>query len=1049
MSFNNSSSSFYPSSNEEENSQVYHPTNNLFLNNNLSLQTSLDEDEEVKDPIQQFSNLSFNSQERNIMVKFADEVSSAGFINVPIGENLLRELSHRSQYLKSLFSDQFQFPTQIDFTVIGLTYDFFIQLVNYLETGIMPQIKTCINNDYYVNIFSFLGLDELIKMFSSKQKDLYLLSDVDTAIRNKEIQDRMYRLSNENIDLRYEDRNFILHDSNSIGTIEVEEPKNICNWYKLTGRFSNHRFDSNFNLPSTRKFNLCSKHIKELYQKYPFDKAIEILLGYSSSDCSEEKDISVNTVCLDTRKSDSSFQEGLLSNRYRLHKSNGYWCLGAPNPRNLQVSNIRSKYASTVLGEFELKPNLSLAGGAVNSMILNQNINDLDIFCITKDVHQARMEIRRLYNYLLTKTVDKIIILRNTHAITFKSENIKVQFILRLYNSIVQVISGFDIDSCCVAYDGDHVYGMDRYVRSVTYGYNFTDPDRQSLNYIGRLMKYQKRGFAICLPGYDPDRVNIRKMAKQFCINKSYIGFNTRHKSHKRWENQRKNKEYKKRNKPLINSYSFVIEPNATNTGIISTHDSWYLFGSHYAYIFNTPIVYNHSPEQLRYNDKGEIIRQRHLPARNNLIVNVDSIPDLVVPNRDEFQVQIRRRREGEEEIHKYILDIHNLNSYIILPKDYKDLLQQSVALKDKYKLKVRLLGQDRYDEHYENENENDEDRAIFPDEANEIEIDMDKLSEYIIKKDQYINFKFILTIPDPDFEPEDFTSLWIPVQERITELRKIKYTGLAKLFQIYMKWCLIPKAIKFSYENNKKDVKSIEDFVNDTEQNISDYTNYSFTGSLYSVVTTLSNSLRARFIKSMTHEELLQYYQQIEYLKANPEITQYPKDIIYYVSSRPVTFNIFSSLFDVIIESTSDERSQEGLYYNNIHYTSLYEIIQKSGKTMSQYYLFIEKIVNSQSKPLTLNFAISDNIDQISDLNIDFVPFQLVEDPDDIPFNGLLHDIKRTNEIIEDLNSYQYQYTLSRYIDFITENPGTQFSGSFHPVYDEWYEQLYCLPAV
>ena len=73
--------------------------------------------------------------------------------------------------------------------------------------------------------------------------------------------------------------------------------------------------------------------------------------------------------------------------------------------------------------------------------------------------------------------------------------------ILRLYNSIAQVISGFDIDSCCVAFDGKRFYAMPRFVRALKCKYNLTDPERQSSTYAQRLYKYMLRGFNIVFPG--------------------------------------------------------------------------------------------------------------------------------------------------------------------------------------------------------------------------------------------------------------------------------------------------------------------------------------------------------------------------------------------------------------------------------------------------------------------------------------------------------------------------------------------------------------------
>ena len=60
------------------------------------------------------------------------------------------------------------------------------------------------------------------------------------------------------------------------------------------------------------------------------------------------------------------------------------------------------------------------------------------------------------------------------------------------------VLLGFDIDSCCIGYDGDVICSQ-RFLRSIKYGYNLIDLTRLSTTYEVRLMKYFKRGFDIAM----------------------------------------------------------------------------------------------------------------------------------------------------------------------------------------------------------------------------------------------------------------------------------------------------------------------------------------------------------------------------------------------------------------------------------------------------------------------------------------------------------------------------------------------------------------------
>jgi hypothetical protein len=57
-------------------------------------------------------------------------------------------------------------------------------------------------------------------------------------------------------------------------------------------------------------------------------------------------------------------------------------------------------------------------------------------------------------------------ILRATHRSSELRRDIQV--VLRLYHDPAEVLLGFDIDSCCVGYNGTHVYCLPRWQRAIT-----------------------------------------------------------------------------------------------------------------------------------------------------------------------------------------------------------------------------------------------------------------------------------------------------------------------------------------------------------------------------------------------------------------------------------------------------------------------------------------------------------------------------------------------------------------------------------------------------
>jgi hypothetical protein len=181
-------------------------------------------------------------------------------------------------------------------------------------------------------------------------------------------------------------------------------------------------------------------------------------------------------------------------------------------------------YLQGVFNDFDMT-DLVIAGGIISNTVISlsqlytlkhpnrtNDQSDIDIFITTKDPEKAKTAIRRLLTHLKSIFQNPVFV-RTENAITILCKktdthgHMVVQVILRLYNSIVQVISGFDIDSCCAAYDGKKLYCMPRFVRSIVDGYNLVDPERQSLNYGYRLFKYLSRGFVIALPGYEHQRM--------------------------------------------------------------------------------------------------------------------------------------------------------------------------------------------------------------------------------------------------------------------------------------------------------------------------------------------------------------------------------------------------------------------------------------------------------------------------------------------------------------------------------------------------------------
>eukprot|EP01128_Nolandella_sp_AFSM9_P004727 TRINITY_DN2170_c0_g2_i1.p1 TRINITY_DN2170_c0_g2~~TRINITY_DN2170_c0_g2_i1.p1 ORF type:complete len:809 (-),score=217.66 TRINITY_DN2170_c0_g2_i1:6-2393(-) len=167
--------------------------------------------------------------------------------------------------------------------------------------------------------------------------------------------------------------------------------------------------------------------------------------------------------------------------------------------------------------------NVFVAGGAVLGAATSDDTgyrsSDIDMFLYgIRDEKEANEKLRSIYQTVVANTNGgNGDVIRTHRAITILNAfpYRHVQIILRLYKSPAEVLMGFDIDSCCIGYDGTDVYCMERFRRALTKRFNLVNISRRSLTYESRLYKYSKRGFAVAVPNLDKSRINIVHLSNQ------------------------------------------------------------------------------------------------------------------------------------------------------------------------------------------------------------------------------------------------------------------------------------------------------------------------------------------------------------------------------------------------------------------------------------------------------------------------------------------------------------------------------------------------------
>jgi len=130
--------------------------------------------------------------------------------------------------------------------------------------------------------------------------------------------------------------------------------------------------------------------------------------------------------------------------------------------------------------------------------------NDHDIFLITRSENEAAEMIHQVYNWIISIS-KSFFMFRTKNSVSFVSDKGLFQIILRLYHSKEQVLCGFDIDPCCVAFDGTSFLATKRGYNALKYKGFPVVGWRQSESFVYRCNKYFNRGFELYFPGVTDD----------------------------------------------------------------------------------------------------------------------------------------------------------------------------------------------------------------------------------------------------------------------------------------------------------------------------------------------------------------------------------------------------------------------------------------------------------------------------------------------------------------------------------------------------------------
>ena len=144
--------------------------------------------------------------------------------------------------------------------------------------------------------------------------------------------------------------------------------------------------------------------------------------------------------------------------------------------------------------------------------------SDVDIFLYGLTEEQAIEKIKQIEQRIRDSILAETTTIRTKNAITIASQypTRHVQIVLRIYSSISEILTGFDVDCSCAAYDGKQVYASPRAVAAYMTQINTVDLTRRSPSYENRLSKYSHRGFEVYWPLLDRSRIDPTIFERSF-----------------------------------------------------------------------------------------------------------------------------------------------------------------------------------------------------------------------------------------------------------------------------------------------------------------------------------------------------------------------------------------------------------------------------------------------------------------------------------------------------------------------------------------------------
>lgn len=192
----------------------------------------------------------------------------------------------------------------------------------------------------------------------------------------------------------------------------------------------------------------------------------------------------------------------------------------APDPNDI-ITNLKASFDGVHLLLDD--PHFVIAGGAVVNAALKRNTHDVDIFVVGfDDVQSATDHVEQMAQKLLVHWEasfqtplqdieyldDEPFILLNSNSLTLSNGELVFQFIFRLYQTLEEILFGFDLPACAIGVSSCKAGEVTCFftplcAMALTTNVCLVNPQHASPSFYARMTKYYSKGFDLAFWGSD------------------------------------------------------------------------------------------------------------------------------------------------------------------------------------------------------------------------------------------------------------------------------------------------------------------------------------------------------------------------------------------------------------------------------------------------------------------------------------------------------------------------------------------------------------------